>query len=88
MEKTLWYDAIFKEMMELDNLGVFQFYLPKNKFKKKDGRQYAPILMVFDVKQKDLRHKSRLVVGGHVMDSKDYTTYSYNIKFLSVRQFY
>ena len=40
--------------------------------------------MIFDVKQQDLRHKFRLVVGEHVVDSTEHTTYSYNIKYVSV----
>ena len=39
----------------------------------------------FGVKQKDLRHNSRLVVGGHIVDSTEHTTYSYTIKYVSVR---
>ena len=40
--------------------------------------------MIFDVKQQDLRHKFRLVVSEHVVDSTDHTTYSSNIKYVSV----
>jgi Reverse transcriptase (RNA-dependent DNA polymerase) len=41
--------------------------------------------MIFDVKQQDMRYKARLVVGGHVIDSSDYTTYSSVIENISVR---
>ena len=41
--------------------------------------------MIFDVKQKDLRNKARIVVGGHVVDFMDCTTYSSKIKVVSVR---
>ena len=43
------------------------------------------IIMIFDVNQKDLRHKSWQVVGVHVVDYKEYTAYSYTIKYLLVR---
>ena len=64
---------------------MFQLYPPKTKFDKKYGWQYAPINMIFDVKQKDLRHKARLVIDGHIVDSTDNTTYSSTIKYVSVR---
>jgi hypothetical protein len=35
--------------------------------------------------QQDMRYKARLVVGGHVIDSSDYTTYSSVIENISVR---
>ena len=41
--------------------------------------------IIFDVKQQYLLHKARIVVGGHVLDSTDHTTYSYTIKDVSVR---
>ena len=64
---------------------MFQLYPPKTKFDNKDGWQYAPMHMMFDVKKQDLRHKSRLVVGGHSVDSTEYTTYSSTIKDVYVR---
>ena len=62
--KTLWADAIAKEMTALERIGVFQIYPPKTKFDKKYGWQFAPMHIVFDMKQHNLRHKARLVVGG------------------------
>ena len=41
--------------------------------------------MIFDIKQHNLRHKARLVVGGHAVDSSEYITYSSTIKEISVR---
>ncbi len=75
-----WGDAIAKEMAGLERLKCFQFYGPNQKFSKNEGWQYAPIHMIFDVKQQDLRYKARLVVGGHVVDSSDHITYSSFIK--------
>ena len=59
---TLWADVIAKEMEALERLGVFQLYLPKNKFDKKNGWKYVPMNTIFDVKQQDLRHKAMIVV--------------------------
>ena len=36
--------------------------------------------LIFDVNHQDLREKDRLVVGGHVVDSTEHTTYSSTIK--------
>ena len=41
--------------------------------------------MIFDAKQQDLQHKARLVVGGHVVDSMEHTTYSFSIKDVPMR---
>jgi len=41
--------------------------------------------MIFDVKREDLRHKSHLVVEGHVIDSSKHNTYSSTVQDLSVR---
>ena len=40
--------------------------------------------IIIDVKQQDLRHKARLVVGGHVVDSTEHIKYSSTIKYVSV----
>ena len=52
---------------------------------KQQGWQFAPIHMIYDIKQQDLRHKARLVVGGHVVDSTDHVVYSSNVHNISVR---
>lgn len=41
--------------------------------------------MIFDVKHQDLRHKARLVMGGHIVDSSSHVMYSSTIQDLSVR---
>jgi hypothetical protein len=84
-KNTLWADAIYKEMSGLKRLNVFKFHAPNYKCNKKEGWQFSPMHMIFDIKQQDLRYKARLVVGGHVIDSSDYTTYSSVIENLSVR---
>ena len=69
----------------MDRLGVFQYFDSGTRFGKDDGWQRAPMRMIFDVKQQDHRFKARIVVGGHVIDSSDYNTYSSTIKDVSVR---
>ena len=41
--------------------------------------------MIFDIKQQDLRHKARLVVGGNVVDACHLTTYASTAKLISIR---
>jgi len=36
------------------------------------------------VKREDLRHKSRLVIGGHVIDSSKHSTYSSTVQDISI----
>ena len=84
-KNNFWADAIMKEMTGLQRLNVFEFHAPNYRCEKAEGWQFAPMHMIFDVKQQDLRHKARLVVGGHVIDSSNHTTYSSVIENLSVR---
>jgi hypothetical protein len=80
-----WAEAMAKEMAGLERLGVFNYHSPTVEFKKEEGWQFAPLRMIFSIKQQDLRHKARLVIGGHMIDSSHLTTYSSTIKDLSVR---
>ena len=41
--------------------------------------------IIFDIKQQCFRHKARLVVGGHVVESSEHTAYSSTIKDTSAR---
>jgi hypothetical protein len=59
-KNTLWADAIFKEMSGLRKLNVFKFHAPNHKCNKKEGWQFAPMHMILDIKQQDLRYKARL----------------------------
>jgi len=79
-----WADAIAKEMGSLERLNVFEYRSATQQFGKTEGWQHAPMHMIFDIKQ-DLRHKARLVVGGHMIDSSGHNTYSSTISDLSVR---
>jgi hypothetical protein len=82
---TKWGDAIQKELAALQRLDCFEFIAPDTTLHKSDGWQYAPMHMIFDIKQEDLRYKARLVMGGHVVDSSQHTTYSSTISDISVR---
>ncbi len=46
--------------------------------------QYAPLQMIFAVKQ-DLRCKAQLVLGGHVIDASGHNMYASNMKGISSR---
>ena len=81
---TKWFDAIKKEMDNLDRLQVFKYHSPEKDFPKEEGWQKAPLRMIFDVKNEDQRYKARLVIGGHRVDSSDYNTYSSQVKSMSV----
>lgn len=54
-------------------------------FLKDNGGQHAPLQMIYNMKQENLRHKARLVVDEHVLNPSDFTMYSSTIKDLLVR---
>ena len=78
-----WAEAISKEMTALENAGVWEFRPPNYKLSK--GYQYAPLTLIFDVKQEDLRRKARLVAGGHVVDASMYESYSSVVQTRTIR---
>ena len=41
--------------------------------------------IIFDERHQDLGYKARLVVGVHVVNYKECTTYSYIVKYVSAR---
>ncbi len=73
-KNSLWADAIKKEMAALGKAGVFQYISPN--YCIPNGYQYAPLRIIFEVKQEDLRRKAQMVAGGHVVDSTMYESYS------------
>ena len=79
----LWSESMMKEMTALDESGCFEYYPPKHKFGK--DYQYAPLRIIFDVKKEDLRRKSRLVAGGHVVNSDMYQSYASVVQTRTVR---
>lgn len=80
-ENTLWQDAIDKEVNALLGLEVFDI---REKGEKPSGHQRTTVHMIFDIKQ-DLRHKARLVAGGHLLELFDTEVYSSTVKGISVR---
>ena len=61
--KTLWRDAIKKEM---DQLMEYKSFKARKDLKKTpSGYQFVKLHLVFDVKH-DLRRKARMVAGGHM----------------------
>ena len=79
---NLWREAIVKEISALWDMKVFKL-LGKGQ-KQKNDTQFAPLRLLFDVKQ-DGRRKARLVIGGHVVDPTGYDTYASNMKTISAR---
>ena len=48
------------------------------------GYQFAPLWVIFDVKV-DLRRKSRLVIGGHIVNLSRHEIYASTMKAVSAR---
>ena len=71
-KNTKWADVICKQIQNLLKLNIFEFHSPNTVFKKFDGWQYAPMHMIFTIKQEDLRHKARLVVNRNVVDASTF----------------
>ena len=71
-----WAESMQKEMDALDRLDCFACHDPNEELKKEEGWQWAPLTMIFDIKAEDKRKKSRLVCGGHVLDSNRIETCS------------
>ena len=69
-------------MSALDRAQVFQ-YMPGH-YKIPKDYQYAPLRVIFDIKQEDLRHKARLVAGWHVVDSSMYESCSSVVQTMMV----
>lgn len=79
---TYWTDAIEKEIKSLLMMECFDFQGPD--FKPSSDFQFAPLRMIFEVKQ-DQRRKARLVIFGHVVDSRGVSARSSVVKGISVR---
>ena len=62
---TLWHDAIKKEMDQIAEYGTLRDL--GRGATAPSGYKKITVLPVFDVKH-DLRHKARLVAGGHLTD--------------------
>ena len=80
---TLWSEAIMKETTALQKAGVWEFYPPHSR--PKEGYQYAPLKLIFDVKREDLRRKVRMVAGGHVIESSMFEKYLSVVQTRTIR---
>ena len=78
---TLWTGTISKEMQ---NVRVAFEVLPNGK-SVPIGNQFVQCHMVFDIKMKDFRHKTRLVTGGHMMKAPAIITYASIVSRETVR---
>jgi hypothetical protein len=79
---TAWQDSIEAEMSQLVRLKCFDFEAPD--FEPAPDYQKTRLRLIFGVKQ-DLRRKSRLVAGGHLIDVLDHDVYSSTVKGISVK---
>ena len=71
----LWRDAIGKE---IDTMREYNVFSPIHKGKTllcSEGWQFSPLHWVFAV-ETDLRHKARMVMGGHVTNADDMDKYA------------
>ncbi|MGH3054901.1 MAG: reverse transcriptase domain-containing protein, partial [Gaiellaceae bacterium] len=78
-----WEEAIDKEMSALDKLQCFEYHEPT--FKPSKNYQFAPLRLIFTIKKEDLRHKARLVIGGHVIDATQFNSYASTLQSVSLR---
>ena len=82
---NLWESAMYKEISALYEMICFEFHPPSTYFKKEYGWQYTLLCMIYEIKQQNIRYKSRLVLGGHVVNADQYTTYSSTVQVVSIR---
>ncbi len=80
----LWKEAIIKEISALMGRQTFEYLSGTWKKRQQEGYKFAPLRMIFDIKQ-DGRRKARLVIGGHVLDSENMDTYASVMKAISAR---
>ena len=80
----LWKEAITREISALMGHRTFRYLKDSARILKGKGYSFAPLRMIFDVKQGG-RRKARLVIGGHVLDSTDMDTYASVMKAISQR---
>jgi len=75
------------EIGSVKKLDVFEFHPSNHKCPKQQGWSFPAMHMIFDVKREDLRHKSRLVIGGHMIDSSKHSTYSSTVQDISINRY-
>ena len=72
---TIWAEYKTGDISTLKRIGVLQYYPPNTRFENNDSWKWAPMLMIFGIKQQYLRQKERLLVRGHVVESSEHTIY-------------
>ena len=75
----LWDNTILKELEALMSMTVSRNLLSSLRKARVKGYQFTPLRMIFDVKV-DLRIQTRLVIGGHVVDSSGDEVYANTMK--------
>ena len=77
-----WAEVMKLEIQSLNDLECFEFqpkdYSPAKEYQK------TTLMMIMNVKQ-DLKHKCRLVAGGHLIDALNHDIYSTTVKSISVK---
>ena len=81
---SIWEDTILKELEELMSMSAFRKPLLSLCKSRAKGCQFLPLQIIFDVRV-DLRRKSRLVIGGHVVDSYGHEIYASIMNSISAR---
>ena len=79
---TLWQTAVRDEIAALIFHKCFKF--KAKGFKPAKSYQYAPLRLIFELKQ-DFRRKARLVIQGFRVDPRDLSTRSTVVNGISVR---
>ena len=77
-----WAESRKKELNQMDEYNVFRDDGPGDK--KPAGYKKINIRMIYSVKH-DLRHKARLVAGGHLTDPSEESNYSGVVSLRSLR---
>jgi hypothetical protein len=70
-QDSKWQEAMKKEIDGIQEHKTLKFLPPGSK--PPEGYQQAPLRMIFDVKA-DLRRKTRLIAGGHMIDARGYSS--------------
>ncbi len=81
---TFWQDAIRTELSTIWGMSTFRLVAPQDLKVIQRTHQYAPLRMIFSVKQ-DLRRKARLIIGGHIVDASDHELFASTMKGVSAR---
>ena len=76
-----WQDCM---KVEIETLNMYNTFKDMGKIKHVEGHSKIPVRFVFDVKH-DLRHRARLVAGGHRTEKTMEGTYSSVVSLKSIR---